>query len=168
MAGPKKLVIGASGFLGSHSPGALVERGDDVRVLIRSTSSTKSIDDLAFPGEAENLVLSYARDRGLPAVAMCVSNTYGPGDFGPTPHGMFVAAAAPGELPFYVKAVASEVVGIEDAAGALLLAAEKGCSGEGYIVSERFLSVREPAETAVDAVGSRRPRFGVPLIERCT
>ena len=80
----------------------------------------------------------------------------------------FVAAAASGELPFYVKAVASEVVGIEDAAGALLLAAEKGCSGEGYIVSERFLSVREPAETAADAVGSRRPRFGVPLIERCT
>jgi dihydroflavonol-4-reductase len=45
MAGPKKPVIGASGFLGSHSPGALVERGDDVRVLIRSTSSTKTIDE---------------------------------------------------------------------------------------------------------------------------
>ena len=159
-------MIGASGFLGSHVTRA--SSVHDVRVLIRSTSSTKSIDDLAFPGEAENLVLSYALDRGLPAVAMCVSNTYGPGDFGPTPHGMFVAAAAPGELPFYIKAVASEVVGIEDAAGALLLAAEKGCSGEGYIVSERFLSVREPAETAADAVGSRRPRFGVPLIERCT
>ena len=50
MAGPKKLVIGASGFLGSHVTRALVERGDDVRVLIRSTSSTKSIDDLdSFP-----------------------------------------------------------------------------------------------------------------------
>jgi dihydroflavonol-4-reductase len=30
MAGRKKLVIGASGFLGSHVPWALVERGDDV------------------------------------------------------------------------------------------------------------------------------------------
>ncbi|NED64447.1 NAD-dependent epimerase/dehydratase family protein, partial [Streptomyces sp. SID10244] len=29
---------------------------------------------------AEDLVLSYARDRGLPAVAMCVANTYGPRD----------------------------------------------------------------------------------------
>ncbi len=28
--------------------------------------------------QAEDLVLSYARDRGLPAVAMCVSNPYGP------------------------------------------------------------------------------------------
>ena len=30
MVGQKKLVIGASGFLGSHVTRALVERGDDV------------------------------------------------------------------------------------------------------------------------------------------
>jgi hypothetical protein len=29
--GPKRLVIGASGFLGSHVTGQLVDRGDDVR-----------------------------------------------------------------------------------------------------------------------------------------
>ena len=46
MAGPKKLVIGASGFLGSHVTRQLVERGDDVRVLLRRTSSTAAIDDL--------------------------------------------------------------------------------------------------------------------------
>ena len=46
MAGQKKLVIGASGFLGSHVTRALVQRGDDVRVLLRTTSSTKAIDDL--------------------------------------------------------------------------------------------------------------------------
>ena len=46
MAGQKKLVIGASGFLGSHVTRALVERGDDVRVLLRTTSSTKAIDTL--------------------------------------------------------------------------------------------------------------------------
>jgi nucleoside-diphosphate-sugar epimerase len=46
MAGAKKLVIGASGFLGSHVTRQLVDRGDDVRVLIRRTSSTKPIEDL--------------------------------------------------------------------------------------------------------------------------
>lgn len=260
MAGRKKLVIGASGFLGSHVTRALVARGDDVRVLIRTTSSTKGIDDLdvercygdifddaalgaAMTGcddifhcavdtrsflrdpaplfrtnveglrhvldaavaadlrrfvftstmttigirhdrpateedafnwadragdyvrsrvEAENLVMSYARDRGLPAVAMCVSNTYGPRDFGPTPHGVFVSAAARGRMPFYMKGVANEVVGIEDAAAALLLAADKGRNGERYIVSERYLSARELAETAAAAVGAPPPRFGVP------
>lgn len=42
----KKLVIGASGFLGSHVTRQLVQRGDDVRVMVRETSSTKGISDL--------------------------------------------------------------------------------------------------------------------------
>jgi dihydroflavonol-4-reductase len=45
MAGAKKLVMGASRFLGSHVTRQLVERGDDVRVILRRTSSTKAIDD---------------------------------------------------------------------------------------------------------------------------
>ena len=66
-------------------------------------------------------------------------------------------------MPFYIKDAANEVVGIEDAADALLLAAEKGRNGERYIVSERMLSARELAETAAAAVGARPPKFGVPL-----
>lgn len=37
----KKLVVGASGFLGSHVTRQLVLNGDDVRVMLRRTSSTK-------------------------------------------------------------------------------------------------------------------------------
>ena len=262
MTGPKKLVIGASGFLGSHVTRQLVQRGDDVRVLIRPTSSTKALDELdveyhygdifddaalrtAMAGcgdvfycvvdtrawlrdpaplfrtnveglrhvldaalesdlrrfvftssiatigirddgrpateedqfnwaakgggyirsrvEAENLVMSYAKDRGLPAVALCVSNTYGPADWQLTPHGALVAAAATGKMPYYIKGSASEVVGIEDAATALILAAEKGRNGERYIISERYMSARELYETASDACGAQPPRFGIPL-----
>ena len=242
MAGRSKLVIGASGFLGSHVTRQLVERGDEVRVLLRRTSSTKAIDDLkverhygdvfdddalrtamhgvsdvfycvvdtrawlrdpaplfrtnveglqhvldaaldadlhrfvftssigtiGIPSEdrpateddefnwaergggyirsrvaAENLVLEYARERGLPAVALCVANTYGPGDYAPTPHGALLSAASAGKMPAYVKDTASEVVGIEDAAAALLLAADKGRIGERYIISERFMTAEE-------------------------
>ena len=35
--------------------------------------------------QAEDMVLQYARERGLPAVAMCVSNPYGPRDWQPQP-----------------------------------------------------------------------------------
>ncbi|MBW8710556.1 MAG: NAD-dependent epimerase/dehydratase family protein [Mycobacterium sp.] len=262
MRGAKKLVVGASGFLGSHVTRQLVDGGDDVRVLIRRTSSTKAIEDLgveyhygdifddaalraAMVGcddvfycvvdtrawlrdpaplfrtnveglrhvldaaadaalrrfvftstigtigipaerrpateddefnwadkggayvrsrvEAENLVMRYARDRGLPAVAMCVSNTYGPRDWQPTPHGKLLALAAAGKLPFYVKDWTREVVGVEDAAAALILAAEKGRNGERYIISERFMSVRELYEAAAAAGGVNPPRVGVPL-----
>lgn len=263
MAEPRTvLVMGASGFLGSHVTRQLVQRGDRVRVLLRQSSSTKGIEDLDverhhgdifdldavrtamagcaavfycvvdtrawlrdpaplfrtnveglrgvldvaadaglqrfvftstigavaigengraateddpfnWPGiggpyiesrrQAEDLVLDYARERGLPAVAMCVSNTYGPRDWQPTPHGSLIAAAALGRIPGYVRGVGSEVVGVEDAAQALVLAAEHGRVGERYIVSERYLSQREMFTAATDAVGSRAPRFGIPV-----
>ena len=255
----KKLVIGASGFLGSHVTRQLVEAGADVRVMLRRTSSTKGIDDLdvercygdvfdddalraAMTGcdvvyycvvdarmwlrdpeplfrtnveglrhvldaaldadlkrfvftstigalaisdsrlvteddphnwdqggayiearvAAEEMVLSYAHDKGLPAVAMCVATTYGPRDWAPTPHGSMLAQVAAGRFPFYLD-YSAEVVGIEDAARAMLLAAEHGRNGERYIISDRFMSVRELHEIAATAVGRRPPRIGIPM-----
>ena len=256
-----QLVMGASGFLGSHVTRQLVERGDDVRVWIRRTSSTRAFEDLpvercygnltddaalreAMRGvdtvyycivdtrawlrdpkplfetnveglrhvldaavetqvrrfvfcstvgtiglspdggpadethphtwlhlggpyirsrvDAENLVLHYCRERGLPAVVMCVSTTYGAPDHG-SPHGRMVSDAALGKLPAYVRGAAMEVVGIKDAARAFLLAAEKGRVGERYIISEQYMTWKELVTTAAEAVGARPPRFGIPL-----
>jgi dihydroflavonol-4-reductase len=255
------LVMGASGFVGSHVTRKLVERGDDVRVYLRKSSSTVAIDDLdveraygdlrddaalraamadrdvvfycivdtrfylrdpaplfetnveslrrvldiavdasldrfvfcstigtiaiAENGEsateempfnwegvggayiesrrqAEDLVLEYARTKKLPAVALCVSNPYGPLDWQPH-QGLMVKAAALGKMPVYVKNVCTEVVGIEDVAEAFLLAAERGRNGERYIISESFMPMRQMLATAASAVGARPPRFGVPL-----
>ncbi|WP_372481330.1 NAD-dependent epimerase/dehydratase family protein [Mycolicibacterium lacusdiani] len=255
----KKLVLGASGFLGSHVTRQLVANGEDVRVMLRKTSSTRGIDDLdverrygdvfddaaladAMSGcdvvyhcivdarmwlrdpaplfrtnveglrhvldaavaadlrkfvytsttgtlavsttrpvteddphdwddggpyiearvDAENLVLRYAREAGLPAVALCISTTYGPGDWQPTPHGGLIAQVAAGRFPFYLG-FSAEVVGIEDAARAMLLAAEHGRVGERYIVSDRYLSSRDVHAIAAEAVGRRAPRIGLPL-----
>lgn len=255
----KKLVIGASGFLGSHVTRQVVATGADVRVMLRRTSSTKGIDDLnvercygdVFDDNAlraamadcdvvyycvvdarmwlrdpaplfqtnveglrhvldaavdanlskfvftstsgtmaindsrpvteedphnwtqggayiearvaaENMVMSYARDRGLPAVALCISTTYGPGDWAPTPHGAGLAAVATGRFPLYFEYEA-EVVGIEDAARAMLLAAEHGRNGERYIISDRYMSNREIHQIAATAAGRRPPRIGVPM-----
>jgi dihydroflavonol-4-reductase len=255
----KKLVIGASGFLGSHVTRQLVAQGDDVRVMLRHTSSTKGIADLdlercyadifddaalraAMAGcdvvyycvvdarmwlrdpaplfrtnveglrhvldaalearlrrfvftsttgtlaisdgtpvteddphnwnqggayiaarvAAEKLVMQYAHDNGLPAVALCISTTYGPGDWQPTPHGSLIARVARGKFPFYLD-FSSEVVGIEDAARAMLLAAEHGRIGERYIISDRYLSTREIHRIAATAVGRRPPRIKLPL-----
>ncbi len=260
MAAPKKLIIGASGFLGSHVTRQLVERGDDVRVMVRTTSSTRGIDDLdvervygdifddaalrsAMHGcdvvyycvvdarawlrdptplfrtnveglrhvldaacaaelrkfvftstigtlgigdgsrpvneddpfnwygggpyaesrvAAEELVLCYVRERGLPAVAMCISTTYGPGDWQPTPHGGLLAMVAAGRWPFYFT-YAMELVGIEDAAQAMLLAADNGRPGERYIISDRYVSQQELHTIAARAVGRRPPWIPIPV-----
>lgn len=113
--------------------------------------------------QAENLVLEYARDRGLPAVAMCVSTTYGGRDWGRTPHGAIIAGAAFGKLPFVMGGIELEAVGIEDAARALILAAEKGQVGERYLISERMISNAEVVRIAADAAGVPAPTKKVPL-----
>jgi dihydroflavonol-4-reductase len=112
--------------------------------------------------QAEDLVLSYARERRLPAVVLCVSNPYGPPDWQPR-QGALIALAASGKMPFYLRGQGSEVVGIDDAAKAFLLAADHGRPGERYIVSERYMTYREMFTAAADAVGASPPRFGVPM-----
>ena len=96
-------------------------------------------------------------------MAMCVANTYGPGDYLPTPHGGMLAAAVSGKLPFSIDGYEAEVVGIEDAARAMILAGERGRVGERYIVSERFMSTREIHRIGCEAVGATPPKYGIPI-----
>jgi dihydroflavonol-4-reductase len=113
--------------------------------------------------QAENLVLQYARDHGLPAVAMCISTTYGAGDWGRTPHGAIIAGAAFGKLPFVMKGIELEAVGVDDAARAMILAAAKGKVGERYLISEKMISNAEVVAVAAEAAGVPAPTKSVPL-----
>ena len=107
--------------------------------------------------QAEELVLRYAREQGLPAIAMCVSTTYGGGDWGRTPHGAIIAGAAFGKLPFVMGGIELEAVGVEDAARAMILAAERGRVGERYLISEKMISNAEVVRIAADAAGVAAP-----------
>ncbi len=113
--------------------------------------------------QAEKIVLRYAREHGLPAVAMCVSTTYGGGDWGRTPHGAIIAGAAFGKLPFVMNGIELEAVGVDDAARALILAAEKGRVGERYLISEKMITNAEVARIAAEAAGVPPPTKSIPL-----
>jgi dihydroflavonol-4-reductase len=113
--------------------------------------------------QAENIVLSYAKEHGLPAVAMCVSTTYGSGDWGRTPHGAIIAGAAFGKLPFVMSGIELEAVGVDDAARAMILAAERGRVGERYLVSEKMISNAEVVRIAAEAAGVPGPTKSIPL-----
>ena len=116
--------------------------------------------------QAENLVMRYVAEAGLPAVAMCVSTTYGDGDWGGTPHGAFIAGAVFGKLPFLMNGIQLEVVGVDDAARAMILAAEHGRIGERYLVSEKMFALNDVVRIAADEVGVPPPQraISVPML----
>ena len=113
--------------------------------------------------QAEEIVLEYAVKHGLPAVAMCVSTTYGAGDWGRTPHGAIIAGAAFGKMPFVMDKIELEAVGVDDAARAMVLAAEHGRVGERYLVSEKMISNAEVVRIAAEAAGVPPPTRSMPL-----
>lgn len=113
--------------------------------------------------QAEKLVLQYAREHGLPAVAMCVSTTYGSGDWGRTPHGAIIAGAAFGRIPFVLGGIELEAVGVDDAARAMIRAAERGRVGERYLISEKMITNAEVIRIAAEAAGMAPPTKSIPL-----
>jgi dihydroflavonol-4-reductase len=113
--------------------------------------------------QAENIVLNYAKEHGLPAVALGVSTTYGSGDWGRTPHGAIIAGAAFGKLPFVMGGIELEAVGVDDAARAMILAAERGRVGERYLISEKMISNAEVVRIAAEAAGVPAPTKSIPL-----
>lgn len=119
--------------------------GDEAGAYVRSRA------------DAEALFFQYCKEKGLPGVALCVANTFGARDYAPTPHGKLLYDAARGIMPVTWDARFS-VVGIEDAAHAMLLAEQKGRVGERYIISERAMSVAEMFRIGAEAYG-RRPLF---------
>ncbi|KAA0111121.1 NAD-dependent epimerase/dehydratase family protein [Mycolicibacterium sp. P1-5] len=135
----------------------------------RAVSETDLINDRGLTPyvrsrvQAEELVLRYAREHGLPAIAMCVSTTYGSGDWGRTPHGAIIAGAAFGKLPFVMGGIELEAVGVDDAARAMILAAERGRVGERYLISEKMISNAEVARIAALEAKMPPPDKTIPL-----
>ena len=254
----KALVMGASGFLGSHVVKALAAAGRDIRIFVRASSDTSAIDHLdveravgdvcdagslrrAMRGcsaihycvvdtrawlkdpaplrvtnveglrnvleaamdvgvarfvytstfltlglnasgvateedafnwgdraseyvrvrvEAEELFFAYCA-RGLPGVACNVAMTYGAEDRQPTPHGWLITLVLRGLLPAWNATFA--VVGIRDAADAMLLAEKHGRPGERYLIAERTLPLKEIWSTAVEAAGTPWPVYSLPM-----
>jgi len=110
---------------------------------------------------AENRFFDYCAKRGLPGVALCVANTYGPEDYAPTPHGAMLRDVSRGRAGFTMDAGAP-TVDIRDVAEAALAAEVRGRSGERYIIANEFISNREFCALAAAEGGKPPPRV-IPM-----
>ncbi|MGB5811012.1 MAG: NAD-dependent epimerase/dehydratase family protein [Polyangiales bacterium] len=259
MSKTKALVLGASGFLGSHVVMALANAGRPVRILTRQSSNTSMTDHLDIErrtgdvfdphtlreamegcstvfycivdarswlrdstplfktnvegsrtaidmaaevevdrfvftssivtiglnpsGKAterdafnwEHLAPAYVRSRvaaekqllercatGFPGIVCNVATTFGPHDHQPTPHGDLVKRTVEGTMPVYWNAKMS-VVGIEDAANAMLLAETRGVVGERYIIADRMMDMKEITTKTAAFANAKRPQLRIPM-----
>ena len=108
--------------------------------------------------EAEQRVLEGVR-RGLDAVIVNPATILG--DDRPRP-GTLVHRAVRGWLPAWVEG-GTNFCDIDDVVAGHLLAAERGVTGERYILGGRNLTYRELLETLARAAGRRPPRFRAPV-----
>lgn len=72
------LVLGASGFLGSHVTRKLVERGHDVRIFVRASSNTSAVDSLPTTkhvGDLRDTDALVAAMQGCSWVFHCIVDT---------------------------------------------------------------------------------------------
>ena len=111
--------------------------------------------------EATLLVLDAAK-QGLDAVIVFPTGVLGPYDFRPSYTGELILACAQGRLHAYVDG-AYNFVDVRDVAAGIIAAAEKGRSGEGYILTGHNVTVRELLHAVETAAGAPAPRLRLPF-----
>jgi len=101
-------------------------------------------------------------DRGLDAVILNPSGMFGPVDPEPSRMGRVLLAMFRGRMPVTVRG-AFDWVDVRDVATALLAAAERGRTGENYLIGGHRATVTDLGRLAAEVSGRRPPRLEVPL-----
>jgi dihydroflavonol-4-reductase len=102
-----------------------------------------------------------AAAAGVPVVIVNPTAPVGPGDWKPTPTGRIIVDFLNGKMPAYVD-TGLNLVPVEDCAAGHLLAAEKGRSGERYILGARNLTLKEILGALASITGRSAPRVRLP------
>jgi len=100
--------------------------------------------------------------RGLDGVIVHPSAVLGPNDFAPSRTGQVLIKLAQRRLPALTPG-GFDWVDVRDVVDGMLAAETRGRSGESYLLSGHWHSVRELAEMAGEITGVAPPRLTVPF-----
>jgi nucleoside-diphosphate-sugar epimerase len=111
--------------------------------------------------EAHKLVQRLIDEEGLPAIVVQPGGVYGPGDTSQVADLLeqFFAGRLP-LLPFPELGIC--MTHVEDIAGGILLALDKGQLGETYVISGPATTMREAIETVARISGRKAPKRALP------
>jgi len=137
-----------------HRPGPLPNEDVDSRLdeMIGHYKRSKFM--------AEQEAFRAAAD-GLPVVIVNPTTPVGPGDWKPTPTGRMIVDFLNGRMPAYVD-TGLNIVPVEDVARGHLLAAERGCTGQRYILGGRNMTMKEILHALAEVTGRPAPRMRLP------
>ncbi len=110
--------------------------------------------------DAERVAEAWA-GKGLPVVIVNPSTPVGELDVKPTPTGQLVVDFLNRRLPAYVD-TGLNLVDVRDVAAGHLLAAERGCPGEKYILGNRNMTLKEILDALARVTGLPAPRLRLP------
>ena len=158
----KALAIGAR-LVYVSSVHAIPERGQKV------IGETKEFDPELVVGqyaktkaETANALLKMSRERGLDVVIVHPSGMLGPHDFGHSHLTQLVLDFCNGKLGACVKG-GYDFVDVRDVAAGILSAAERGRTGECYILSNRYVEIKELLDTVSEVRGTKKIKVVLPM-----
>lgn len=111
---------------------------------------------------ATRLVLDAARSGGLDAVIVHPAGIIGPHALPTGFMGAFIASYLRGKFPAVIPG-GFDFVDVRDVAAGILAAADHGRAGECYILSNRFIGLRELFDLLSEVSGRRKVKLTLPL-----
>ncbi|MCS3778905.1 NAD-dependent epimerase/dehydratase family protein [Tsukamurella ocularis] len=119
-------------------------------------------DRSKWAGEQE---LRKVIDDGLDATICNPTGVWGPADHGAALSRLnrLAHTAARGRMPAFVSKAGFDLVDVRDVATGVMLAAEKGRTGENYLLGGEFTPIIDAMRLSAQAAGKSGPRVAVPI-----
>ncbi len=123
--------------------------------------------------EALQMTLQFARDKNLEVLALCPTAVLGPYDYEPSLSGKMLIDFYKQRIPVLAPG-GFDWVDVRDVTDAAIAALHKGRSGEAYLLSGHYATVRDMAALCSAATGKSAPgwvmpypllRLGAPFVE---
>lgn len=143
-----------------NSVHAMPEPADDCTVAEIKDFSQDLVTGVYAKSKAEAawLVLDAVSRRGLRAVILHPSGIIGSGNYGVTHTTVLVLAAMRGRLPAIVNG-GYDFVNLRNVADGILSATENGRDGECYILSNRYVSIKELVDGVCRYSGAKKGKI---------